>query len=226
MLKKTKKMTLSDQAYKYIKEKILTGELSGGDIITESGVGSVLKMSRTPVKRAFTQLEYENYLSSVDGVGTIVSSLSIKDLIDLYECRKILEVAALKTSINNIDSYELAELRKEFEKIIMDCDNNIEIDSDYATALDLRFHNMIADNTDNAYIENLLDSIDSKVQRYKFEAYYLTKTERTSATQHIKIIDLIEKKDYDKAKEALENHINWSLGTLKEAFSHNIKIKV
>ena len=65
------KQTLSDKAYIYIRDLIISGEVKGGELLTEKSIGEELKMSRTPVKRALTRLEQEGYLKSIDGVGKL-----------------------------------------------------------------------------------------------------------------------------------------------------------
>ncbi|MFR9307830.1 MAG: GntR family transcriptional regulator, partial [Lachnospiraceae bacterium] len=63
---RTEKETLSEVAYRYLKEQIISGVIREGDVITENNIGRALGMSRTPVKKALTQLESENYVRCLD----------------------------------------------------------------------------------------------------------------------------------------------------------------
>ena len=92
--------TLSDKAYRFIRNSIISGDVKGGELLTEKSIGEQLNMSRTPVKRALTRLEQEGYLKSVDGVGTIVLELSLKDLSDIYEVRIAIEKIAMRTGVH------------------------------------------------------------------------------------------------------------------------------
>ena len=113
---RTEKETLSEVAYRYLKEQIISGVIREGDVITENNIGRALGMSRTPVKKALTQLESENYVRCLDGIGTVVVGLSLSDLRDIYDVRISMELLALKTSIHNIRPAEIAELRGDFQR--------------------------------------------------------------------------------------------------------------
>lgn len=54
-----------EDAYRQLKEKILAGMLIPGDILSEASLSQGLGMSRTPVRYALKQLEYEGDRKSV-----------------------------------------------------------------------------------------------------------------------------------------------------------------
>lgn len=212
--------TLSQKAYEFLKEQIVYGKIKDGEIITEKGVGEHLNMSRTPVRKALTQLEIENYVKCIDGVGSIVVGLSIKDLADIYEVRKNIEALALKTSIEKISNEELGKEKEKFIAVLENCDKGISMETNDLTEIDLNFHNIIVKNSQNNYVKTLMHTIHNQIERYQHEAYALTDTVKESARQHLNIIESIEKKDYDEAKKNLMDHIDWSFGVLSNALSN------
>ena len=56
------KKSLSQRAYEILKEAIVTGEFLQGQILTEEQLAQELAISRTPVRSAVKQLEYEGLL--------------------------------------------------------------------------------------------------------------------------------------------------------------------
>lgn len=212
------KQTLSDKAYIYIRDLIISGEVKGGELLTEKSIGEELKMSRTPVKRALTRLEQEGYLKSIDGVGTIVLELSIKDLADIYEVRIALEKIAVKTSIHNISDLEIDRLRTDLLKILEDKKNNKYITEDYLIEKDEEIHMLILENSDNNYIKNIYSSIKSQIDRYQHEAYTLTDTIVESTEYHLEILKCLKNRDLKETLVILEEHLKWSYGVLVKEF--------
>ncbi len=217
MKKKKGKVTLSDKAYEYIRGKIVSGEYKEGDLLTEVMIGEELNMSRTPVKKAFTKLELQNYVQSIDGIGTMVKGLSIKDLSDIYEARILIEVSALKTSIKRINPSEAENMMERLKEVLHDAKQGKIPTTDDNTELDTEFHALITNNTTNAYFIILMDQIKAQIERYQYEAYALTDTTIPTTEAHIEILTKIMEDDYEGAKEALTNHIKWSFRELSKA---------
>ena len=207
---RTEKETLSEVAYRYLKEQIISGVIREGDVITENNIGRALGMSRTPVKKALTQLESENYVRCLDGIGTVVVGLSLSDLRDIYDVRISMELLALKTSIHNIRPAEIAELRGDFQRELEAYRRAGGISDQRIAEIDARFHQLIVDKSNNTYIKNLVRVLAAQIRRYQAVAYSLTDTFEESAGQHLGILQKIEERNLDEARELLRAHIEWS----------------
>ncbi|RVU54721.1 GntR family transcriptional regulator [Anaerosphaera multitolerans] len=214
-----KRSTLSSKAYDFLKEKIISGDIKDGDLITENRIGELLNMSRTPVRKALTKLETENYVKCIDGVGSIVIGLSTRDLADIYEVRENIEALALKSSIRRISKTKIENLRQELLSVLELYEKGEKVDVSKLIDLDLRFHNIIIDNSQNNYVKIVMGTIQNQIERYQDQAYILTDTGQETTMQHIEILESIEKQDYEVAKEKLVNHINWSFRTISNAMS-------
>lgn len=217
MREKKKKVTLSEKAYEYVRGKIVSGEFKEGEVITEASIGEELNMSRTPVKKAFTKLEVQNYVKSIDGIGTIVKGLSIKDLSDIYEARILIEVSSLKTAIKRINPTEAEKMMEKLQTFLKDVESGKEFSPDYTAQLDGEFHGLIINNTTNDYYKILMDQIKHQIERYQYEAYALTDTTIPTTKHHIEILSKIMEDDYNGAKDAITNHIKWSFRELSSA---------
>lgn len=216
--KYNKKQTLSDKAYFYLRDLIVSGEVKGGELLTEKKIGEKLNMSRTPVKRALTRLEQEGYVKSVDGVGNIVRELSVKDLADIYELRIALEKIAIKSSINNISDLEICSLEKDLKDILEKKQNLESISSEYLTRKDEEIHMLILANSTNDYIKGIYSNIKSQIDRYQQEAYTLTDTTVESTEYHLEILDAIKRKNLEETIKILEDHLKWSYDVLVKEF--------
>ena len=73
-----------------------------------------------------------------------------------------------------------------------------------------RFHQLIVDKSNNNYIKNLVRVLAAQIRRYQAVAYSLTDTFEESAGQHLGILQKIEERNLDEARELLRAHIEWS----------------
>ena len=213
-----KKQTLSDKAYFYLRDLIVSGDVKGGELLTEKKIGEKLNMSRTPVKRALTRLEQEGYLKSVDGVGNIVRELSVKDLADIYELRIALEKIAIKSSINNISDMEISKLENDLKDILEKKQNLESISNEYLIRKDEEIHMLILENSTNDYIKGIYSNIKSQIDRYQQEAYTSTDTTVESTEFHLEILDAIKRKNFEETTKILEEHLKWSYEVLVKEF--------
>lgn len=223
-LGKIKRQSLAEEAYRYLKDQILSGNIRQGDMITEQTVADILHMSRTPVKNALSRLESENFVTTMGGRGTLVNVLSIADMRDIYSVRIALEVLALETAINHLSTKDLEEIRNVFTKSLKDYKKDkMSLSAEEMYQLDNIFHDLFIEHTSNHYIRKLMPSISERIQVGQLQAYIMTDTFETSTLQHLKIIEALEAKDLPEAKRLLQAHLEWSYNVMFEAMIKNGK---
>ena len=80
-------MSRKDQAYDYIRKRIITGNLKDGTPILENDLSEELHMSRTPIREALRDLEAEGAVVSYAFRGTFVTALTPYDVEDIFDLR-------------------------------------------------------------------------------------------------------------------------------------------
>ncbi|MDK7327510.1 MULTISPECIES: GntR family transcriptional regulator [Lactobacillus] len=60
-------MSLKEQAYSYIKEKILKNDFAAGTSLSENSLTSEIGVSRTPIREALVSLMGEGLVKQVGG---------------------------------------------------------------------------------------------------------------------------------------------------------------
>src|SRR5215468_8875884 len=79
--------------YETLRDRICLLEYPPGTVLREAELAAEFEVSRTPIRAVLQRLAYGGLIESRDGVGTIVTSLSIEELRDIYEVRlKIAEM--------------------------------------------------------------------------------------------------------------------------------------
>lgn len=102
--------TLRQQAYRYILDRIVSGELAGGSQVSELSLAGEIGISRTPVREAIGQLQMEGLVEQVPRFGTIVRTPARRDLVELFELREALESYAVTRAAERIAPEDVERL--------------------------------------------------------------------------------------------------------------------
>lgn len=103
--------SLANRAYQQIRDEILSGELSIGDVLSRRRLAQRLNMSFLPITEALKCLETEGLVESRPRIGTRVRIPSEKDIRDSYVIREALESQAARLCAQNITAEEKKQLR-------------------------------------------------------------------------------------------------------------------
>lgn len=103
--------TLSERAYRAIRDKILKEELPLGAAISRRKLAAELGMSFLPVSEAIQRLESEGLVESRPRVGTRVRIPTARDLRERYIMREALETQSARLFAEKASADERLELR-------------------------------------------------------------------------------------------------------------------
>lgn len=198
------------EAYEGIKDAIINLHLSPGEFLSENNLAKALDMSRTPVREALKKLANEGLVQIIPGKGVSVAPVSIKDLKEIYEIRKSLECLALNTSLNRITAEELDELENKWMNLIGSLKNNDDADWSQISRYDNQFHSMIVNKCDNDRLKAFVKILKQQILRYQVMAAKALGDAEETANQHLKIIELMKKRDLESLKVLLEEHFDSS----------------
>jgi len=103
--------SLSSRAYQQIRDEILSGDLSIGDILSRRKLADRLNMSFLPITEALGRLETEGLVESRPRIGTRVRIPTEQDIRDSNVIREALESQAARLCAEHITAEERRQLR-------------------------------------------------------------------------------------------------------------------
>ncbi len=83
-----------ERAYRDLKAGIVEGRYRPGASLSEVGLASEHGMSRTPIREGLARLWQEGYLDRVVGHGYFVARVTVQQIHDTFDVRRLLEGAA------------------------------------------------------------------------------------------------------------------------------------
>ena len=104
--------SLSDRAYRMLRNAILSGELAPGEPLTEESLAERLQISRTPIRTALHRLVSEGLAETACGKGISVREVGDRDVRQVDEVRAVLEpLSASLCAARGLSAGEIEELR-------------------------------------------------------------------------------------------------------------------
>ncbi len=198
-------LPLRDVVFNTLRRAILKGELKPGERLMEIALADKLGVSRTPIREAIRKLELEGLVVMAPRKGAKVASITERDLSDVLEVRKGMEVLAISLACKRITGEELEKLEtieQSFQKLI-ESGNLTEL-----AEMDVKFHDTIYQATNNQRLVQLLNNLREQMYRYRMEYLKDIAVRRTLAEEHKAICRALRERDEQQAEEYVSIHID------------------
>lgn len=195
--------TQSILAYQQIRQTIISGELKPGDIVNIDELCKRFGTSKTPTREALVVLTHEQFLESLPRIGYMVTKPSIRDVMELFHVRIILEVEAIRLAADLITSEDIKILERNIKEELKISKKQIgNIIQPEVFKLNQEFHMMIARASGNAILASLIQQQLDMVERA------LSLDPRLAdSSQHENVLIALKKKDKALCQEAIKNHL-------------------
>lgn len=202
--KKETQISLNQKAYTEIRRRILNGELSAENPLSEYQLAEELELSRTPVREAVKRLEREGLVESIPNRGTFVSELTVKDISEIYQVREQLEGYAARIAAETMSNEGIKRLEEEITTLntLASEGHLVEI-----VASDIRLHKLIIASTQNSRLITLLETLDDQMHRVR--AIFPQSSQWLEATlaEHTNIVKAIKARNGLEAEKMMKTHL-------------------
>jgi len=186
-----------------IRRRILTGEFRPGQKINESEIAINLGISRSPVREAFRILERDGLITTLPRKGSYITDISLKDLEELFEVRKILECYAL-----DCIKKRAKKSPDKIQAMIEELERNLLKKYDPFSVIS-GFHYSLVELTNNSRLIELYKVLAVSLRRY-WLIYHSKKGQKDISLEHHQgIIYSLKNGDYTGTKQLLKKHIQY-----------------
>jgi GntR family transcriptional regulator, rspAB operon transcriptional repressor len=207
---KAKNLGEVERVYRILRDWLKTARLPPGEFLSEIDLAQRCGTSRTPVREACTRLLQDKWLTRIRRKGFMVAPISVPDIVDMYEYRKLLECFSARIVAESATPLQIEELRT-----ILQPENDPTSGLPEILRANAEFHRRLSEMAGNQrVIEHLNLTLD-----------YVTRLD-TLCTQtvpgwigHDDILHAIEMHDTARAQEAMRVHIDDSRDKMVKLFS-------
>jgi GntR family transcriptional regulator, transcriptional repressor for pyruvate dehydrogenase complex len=219
MYKAVQTSRLYEQIVEQIEQSILKGDLKpGNQLPAERELAQQFGVSRTAVREAVKALREKGLVEAYPGRGTFITNGTPPSIrqslgrmmradqqdgtVQLVEVREILEPEIAAMAASRADEEAIASLREAVA--VMD---EAKRDPDVFIEADLDFHLALAEAAANSLILSLIDSIVGVLRHQRMQIFKVEGGPERGQYHHKKILDAIEHRDPQGARQAMRAHL-------------------
>lgn len=211
-----KPITFRNQIHDLIKKRIIEGAYSPGERLFEAKLARELEVSRSPIREAIRTLEEEGLLLIDNKSRIYVYKTSLKDLTDIYECRKVLESLAIKLATIHATEMDIEEI----EKIHLQAEDLYKQNKSTIPQemIDLysSFHDAIIKASKNVRLEKQLEKLRTLTFFYRQKNIENRERCKEILEQHAEILCHLKNRDENGSSAAMFDHITADLSYLTD----------
>ena len=201
--------SLTENIASVVRERILKGEYKIGEKIKETHVAEELRVSRTPIRKAFKQLEEEGLIEYIPNRGCFAKGFTRRDIEDIYAIRKALEELTTEWAVDRITDEDIKAMHERCDEMQEYADKG---DSAHVLSVNKEFHEIIYGKAGSRFMSQVLRSYKEYIEQTTRPIFYEPKFLQQIVDEHRAIVAGFEKRDMKEAVDAMSAHMTNSMG--------------
>ncbi|NBD24644.1 GntR family transcriptional regulator [Paenibacillus glycinis] len=196
--------SISEHVYADLKRDILAGILQPGARLIVMEIAGKYQISQAPVREALERLKQEGLITGIPNKGSVVSTITAKEIKDIFVLREIIEGFAVRQSMPLLTEEDYAYLHRVIGEMEI---ANKQKEMLRILELDMDFHAFFYKRCDNQAILELWNHMRTKVMRFMAisNRHYTTEV---LAEWHLLLVDALRSGDADAAEAAFIEHMH------------------
>jgi DNA-binding GntR family transcriptional regulator len=206
--------SLAKMAYEAIRQSILSGQWKLGELYNEKAIAVDLGISRTPVREALLELASQDLIIFLPRRGLMVNRFTRRDVDEIFELRKAIELAAVeKITVASppFDLFEIEEALLSQRKAVKQKDYLAFMEADRL------FHTSFSELTNNRRIIAILENIRDMIHVLGAKALALEGRALEVIEEHQTILEAVKKGNIGEARRAMAYHLEQSKEAVVES---------
>lgn len=198
---------LKDQAFRKLKDMILSGEYPPGTVLSEQQLSETLGMSKAPIRSSIERLDFDGYVRVAPQQGIVVAELSLEAVIDHFELRTALETYVVSKLVGKLTDAQRDEIEG---NLALQREVAARSDLKVYRGIDIEFHLLLARAHGNAEIERVMTRQTEKLQRIITRIIGQHPPRMVEGTlEHAAILRAILEGAEDEAVQLMREHLAW-----------------
>ncbi len=195
--------TLSGLVQEEVIRRIKVGELDAGAKLNEADLADTLRISRAPVREAFSALEEAGLIKLEKNRGAFVREISDVEAVELYQVRSSLDDAAGRLLAPIITDDQLDELRGLMDQLELSTAQGLNA----YFPLNIAFHDRIVEMAGNITLLQMYRQIVDRMHLLRRRGFERAGGSGVSHAEHRIIVDALASRDPAKAADAMRGHV-------------------
>lgn len=191
----------ADLIFESLREAITDGSLAEGAVLRQDNIAKLFNVSRIPVREALTRLEEQGLITTQRYRGSVVASLSLDEIKEIFEFRSLIEPEVIRHSVQSASQDSLEQAADYCRRF------GSEADPKNWGMLNRQFHYMLYRDCQRPYYLQVVNSALDRIERYQRLQLTLTNGMDRARREHQGMLDASLAGDADRAAELTRQHI-------------------
>ncbi|MGC2076415.1 MAG: GntR family transcriptional regulator, partial [Xanthobacteraceae bacterium] len=193
--------TITDYLATALRTAIYDGQFADNEELNQVELAEFFGVSRVPIREALRQLQAEGLVQNIAHHRTIVTGMTLSQIVESIEMRAVLEAHLLRKAgkrFKQADIERLAKICEETDKI-----------KDYGSRWVVKnweFHRALYGPSESPAVIEAIERIQLNVERYARRTGSIERL-RQAAAEHRQILNAIKRNDFVRASVLVEDHI-------------------
>ncbi len=206
-----------NEVYEAMRFQIISNAIQAGKILKEKDLMEQFGIGRTPLRDVLLKLEEEELINTLPRHRHMVMPVEVSEVRELVELRRELEGFAGSLAAERVNRSQLEQMRA----ILQEAKH--EIPEQHAMPktseyFDTRFHYILYEATQNRKLVKVLRGLHSVMFRIWFHIGLSTLDYSMLAQNLNSVLRELEQKDPQRARRAMEKHVDLYAQKIREKF--------
>lgn len=194
---------LSEKIASTIRNNIIKGILKPGERLIEPKLSEMLGISRTPIREALRLLEMEGFIEIIPRRGAIVTTLTEKDIDDIFVIKMKLEPLASMLAVKHLDKSDMDKMRDLVRK--MDSSSSKAVSQMINWNYD--FHRIFIYKCGNERLIKMLEGLQQQFKRATVYSFSIEGRTMEVREEHAELLEAFESGDEKVVEKLVEKHV-------------------
>lgn len=200
------------QIFEKIRQDIMDGKYKKGDSLIEQKLAEEFGVSRTPVREAMRQLEFDGLVKSIPNRGVFVNGITHQDIKDIYQIRQRIEGLAAVWAVQKMTEDEMEELQNIYDLMEFYTEKG---NINKVAELNTHFHEVIFKAAKSKFLKNTLINFQAYIQWARHASIKIEGRAQAALKEHKAIVEAFRKKDESLAERLIMEHVGNSIKNLE-----------
>ncbi len=206
--------SLAKMAYEAIRQSILSGQWKIGELYNEKAIAADLGISRTPAREALLELAAQGLIIFLPRRGLMVNRFTRRDVDEIFELRKAIELAAVEKITLTCPPFDLFEIEESLLK-----QRKAAKEKDYLAFMeaDRKFHTSFSELTNNRRLIAILENLRDMIHVMGAKALALEGRALIVIEEHLAIFEAVSRGNSEEARRTMAYHLDQSTEAVVES---------
>lgn len=214
--------TATEQIAEVLRNDIFSGKFFPGSKLKEIEVTEMLNVSRTPVREAFRILESDGLVKIISNRGVQVRLITEKDVDEVWELRRIVEVHCIRKYIKMFDEHDFQKLENNIQKTEKGINQK-----DYFSYFShsVNFHGYLMSHCQNERLNSAFLNARNSIRCAQMVLDKSQKFFRYSLNSHKEILQALKERNLDRCIKLMEHHLDYNHEMMKKNLESDTKFQ-